>query len=88
MTTIAISSTGRITIPAAIRRQLGWEPGTRLHVLVKGDEIILRRVRTLAELGGIFAEYAIPGTTHEQEREAMYEYIAQHYREVLEETKG
>lgn len=77
MVTLTISKSGRITIPAAMRRKLGWEPGTRLHVIEQEDgRIVLRRVRSVAELGGIFKDHAIPGTTWEQEREAAEQSIA------------
>jgi AbrB family looped-hinge helix DNA binding protein len=82
---ITISPTSRITIPAAIRRQLGWEAGTRLSVEVRGEELVLRRVRPLAELAGIFADYAVPGMTHERETELMEKAVA---KQVMEETEG
>lgn len=87
MTAVTVSSTGRITIPAAVRRELGWEPGTRLDVSVRGEVIYLRRIRTVAELAGILRPYAKPGTTHEQEREAMYKAIAEHYAEVVKQAE-
>ena len=37
MTTIPVSSTGRITIPAAMRRQLGWGKGTLVQVIEQDD---------------------------------------------------
>lgn len=84
MTTITISPTGRITIPAAMRRKLGWGPGTRVHVVEQEDgSIVLRRVRTIAELAGIFKDYAIPGMTWEQEREAAEQSIAEEAMEGM-----
>jgi AbrB family looped-hinge helix DNA binding protein len=44
MPTITISPTGRMTIPAAMRRQLGIVPGTYLHVEERADGIFLRPV--------------------------------------------
>lgn len=83
MTTITVSSTGRITIPAALRRQLGIVPGSRLYVEVRDDEIILRRIKTVAELKGILADRAIPGMTWEQEREAAERSIAEEAMEGM-----
>ena len=36
----------RITIPAAIRERLGIEEGDVLEVYLRGDEIVLKKVRT------------------------------------------
>ena len=85
MTTITVSSTGRITIPAAMRRELGWGPGTRLWAEACGDEIVLRRMRSIKELEGIFAHHAILGRTHEREHEIFEKAVA---REVMEEMEG
>jgi AbrB family looped-hinge helix DNA binding protein len=41
---VRVSSNGRITIPIAIRRQLGIKPGDILDVRVEGQKIILRKV--------------------------------------------
>jgi len=46
MTTMTVNSDGRITIPAAIRRQLGLTKGSRLHVEQRGDKVFLRVVNT------------------------------------------
>ena len=86
MTTLSISKTGRITIPAAMRRRLGWGPGTRLHVIEQEDgSIVLRRVRSVAELEGIFAGHAVPGMTHEREHAIFEKAVAE---EVMAETEG
>ncbi|MBU0609456.1 MAG: AbrB/MazE/SpoVT family DNA-binding domain-containing protein [Armatimonadetes bacterium] len=68
MRTIAISPTGRITVAAAMRRKLGWEPGTRLYVLVRDGEIALRRVLRVKDLEGIFADPALLGSLFQGER--------------------
>src|SRR5687768_18510247 len=39
--TIEVGPKGRVVIPAAIRRQLGLETGSRLTVLVDGDALVL-----------------------------------------------
>lgn len=80
MTPITLSETGRITLPVRMLRKLRWEPGMRLHILMRDDEIAVRGDIRFEDLGGIMGEYAIPGTTHEQERESMYEYIADVHR--------
>lgn len=44
---VKLSTQGRLTIRKEIRDQLGWPPGTEISSEVRGDEGILRRVRTL-----------------------------------------
>jgi AbrB family looped-hinge helix DNA binding protein len=39
--TVEVGPKGRVVIPAAIRRQLGIEQGTRLTVLVDGEAVVL-----------------------------------------------
>ncbi len=39
---ITVSSKGQMVIPAAIREELGIEPGTRVAVRLEGQELILR----------------------------------------------
>jgi len=38
---VEVGPKGRIVIPAAIRRQLGIEQGTRLTVVVDGEAVVL-----------------------------------------------
>jgi AbrB family looped-hinge helix DNA binding protein len=55
------SSKGQVVIPAAIRAQLGIEPGTRAVVSVEGTRVILEtdglaeKIRRIKELRGITA---------------------------------
>jgi AbrB family looped-hinge helix DNA binding protein len=56
-----VSSKGQMVIPAAIREELGIEPGTRVAVRREGDEVILRPLtqaaarRLIRELRGMTA---------------------------------
>ncbi len=79
---IAVSEKGQITLPIAVRRKLGIEPGSRLEVGVRGNKIILRRIRSIAELGGILKDRAKPGTTFEDERRSAMQAMV---REVVGE---
>ncbi|MFA6111971.1 MAG: AbrB/MazE/SpoVT family DNA-binding domain-containing protein [Candidatus Latescibacterota bacterium] len=42
MSTVTVTGKGQIAIPAAIRRRLGIEKGTRLHIQEVGEEIVLK----------------------------------------------
>jgi len=68
MTTIGVSEKGQITLPIDVRRKLGLEPRSRVEVEVRDNEVVLRRVRTVAELAGILKDRVKPGTTFEDER--------------------
>ena len=41
MTTLAISDNGRVLVPAALREQLGFKPGTRIYAEVKDGSLVL-----------------------------------------------
>ncbi len=42
-TTITVSTKGRITLPAALRKRLKWEAGTVLHVELMEEGVLLRQ---------------------------------------------
>jgi len=56
-----ISTKGQVVIPAAVRVQLGLEPGTTMAITVDGTKVILetdtvaRKLRLIKELRGITA---------------------------------
>ena len=47
---ITVSSKGQMVIPAAIREELGIEPGTRVAIRREGDELILRPLTRAATM--------------------------------------
>ena len=65
---VTLSSRGQVSIPAEIRRELDLEEGTKLQVLSKDDNILLKKVdesfveRSLAEvLEPMWQEAAVAG---------------------------
>lgn len=53
---VEVGPKGRVVIPAAIRRRLGIERGTRLTVLVDGEALVLVPRRAVERrLHGIFS---------------------------------
>ncbi|HEX4758545.1 MAG TPA: AbrB/MazE/SpoVT family DNA-binding domain-containing protein [Terracidiphilus sp.] len=56
-----VSSKGQLVIPAAIREELGIEPGTRVAVRLEGTKVILEpetlamKLRKIKEMRGIAA---------------------------------
>ena len=66
MTAVRVSDKGQVTIPAEARKRLGINPRTRLDVEVRGDELVLRPVKSIMDLRGIFSE-AAKGRTNDWE---------------------
>ena len=62
-TTLTLSSVGQITIPRSVRKLLGLEKGTRLHLTVDQakNTIILKKQPTVDE---VFAELERLSKTH------------------------
>lgn len=58
MPTLQVSDKGRITIPAKVRRELGIQPGSRVELEVCGNEIVIRPIRSVRSVRGIFHEAA------------------------------
>ena len=84
MPSAIVSEKGQITLPATIRRKLGIEPHSRVEVLVRDNEIVLRPVKSISQLYGIFHERVrgrqpVPWP---EERRRMEETVA---REVADE---
>ena len=51
-----LSEKGQITLPASVRRKLGWTAGRHLQVDESNGEVVIRPIRTIDELSGIFHE--------------------------------
>lgn len=55
-----ISSTGRTTLPKAVREALGVRPGDRLRYFVLDGEVRVRAVRPIQHLYGVLAHDGPP----------------------------
>ena len=69
-----ISTKGRITIPAAVRRQFGLKPGGRVFITEGKGEIVLRPVPDFFALRGCLGK----ALTLEQEEEAIMDAAVDH----------
>ena len=58
MTILTISDKGQITVPAPIRQKLGLGAHSRVSVELREGELVLRPVKTISEVAGIFREQA------------------------------
>ncbi|HEY3397853.1 MAG TPA: AbrB/MazE/SpoVT family DNA-binding domain-containing protein [Armatimonadota bacterium] len=78
MTTIKVSDKGQVTLPAVVRRKLHLEARSQVSVEVRDGEIVLRPVKAIAELEGVFRAAARPGgTSWEAERRHMERAVAE-----------
>lgn len=73
MTHSKLTSKGQVTIPAAIREALALKKGDRLiwKATETGLSATVERAPTPEEVYGLLRHVAVPGTTREQERQAV-----------------
>ena len=79
-----VSSKGQITLPAEIRRKLSIEPNSRVDIVLRDAEIVIRPLKTVSELKGILRDH-VRGRERlswDEERRRMEELVA---REVEDE---
>ncbi len=67
--TITLSSKGQVTLPAAARKRLGLRAGSRLEVVVKGDDRLemIRVGGSLRDLKGLLPKPPRPLTLAEMD---------------------
>jgi len=64
---LRVDSKGRVTLPAAARKVLGIEPGSVVEVLLRDDEVAIRRARRVSDIAGVLSRYAKPYSPEEWE---------------------
>ena len=62
-----VSSKGQVTLPAAIRAQLGIETGTRLRFELRGKELIVRPELPISAYYGMLKGYDLGDIEPEKE---------------------
>lgn len=78
MKTAFVSERGQVTLPAAARRKLGILPSSQVEIEVRDKEIVLRPMRTIADVRGALAHYAVGKTTDwETIRETAMEIMSE-----------
>lgn len=58
MATVSVSEKGQITLPAAMRRKLGIGVRSRVEVIERDGELVVRPLKTIRDVEGIFRRYA------------------------------
>ena len=71
-----VTATGRVTVPAEIRRKLGIGPGSILQWVEDGEAVIVRKLRYSSEdiHRAVFAKPPEPRTLEEL-RQGIVDYI-------------
>lgn len=81
-----VSDKGQITIPVSERRRLGIEPNSKVEVVPRDGEIVIRPLKSVMELAGCFREYAkFPVPDWDEVREATERAVAE---EVVNAGRG
>ena len=57
-----VSSKGQVTLPAALRAQLGLEPGSRILFEARGKELVIKPDLPVSAFYGMLKEYKIGDT--------------------------
>ncbi|HET6455234.1 MAG TPA: AbrB/MazE/SpoVT family DNA-binding domain-containing protein [Armatimonadota bacterium] len=72
MTIIRVSARGQITIPAAARKKLGIKPKSGIRLDIGEKEIIIKPIKSIADLAGILRDAkGVPGDWEAERRAAM-----------------
>ncbi len=80
MTIAIISDKGQITLPARLRKSLGLEPRSKVDLVREGDGVLIRPVRSVRSVRGVFHDRIASG-------KASWEEIrAETIRRVSEEV--
>ena len=67
-----VSSKGQVTLPVAMRTQLGIEPGSQIQFEVRGKEIVITPLLPMSAYRGILKGYDLGDI--EPEKEADREF--------------
>jgi antitoxin PrlF len=85
-----ITGKGQTTIPQEVRELLGLKAGDKVRYVVMGDGVkLIARNRPVTDIFGLLKNYAIPGTTIDDYKNAVAEGISSHQNAVdLEGSKA
>lgn len=75
MASVALTSKGQMTLPKAIRDDLGAKPGDRLEITKQGDGYLITRRRNARELFRELPKYKGPPLTVEEMDAAIEEEV-------------
>jgi AbrB family looped-hinge helix DNA binding protein len=83
MYTVSITSQGQISIPAKVRKELGFDKRTKAIITVEGDKMVVEPAPDFMSLKGSLHKYAKKGMPIEEiirlEKEAVGEAVVERY---------
>ncbi len=68
-----VSSKGQVTLPIAMRNQLGISPGSHIHFEVRGCELIIKPELPISAYYGMLKGYDLGNIEPEKEPDRMFE---------------
>ena len=68
-----VSSKGQVTLPAAMRAQLGIEPGSRIQFEVRGHELVIKPEPPISAYYGILKGYDLGDIEPEKEPDREFD---------------
>lgn len=78
MSLATVSSKGQITLPARIRSELGIRSRDKVQFFLRGNEIVIKRLRSFRQLRGSLSP------KKGDQRKAMRDAVARHVMETSE----
>ncbi len=68
-----VSSKGQVTLPIAMRTQLGISPGSHIHFEVRGHELIIKPELPMSAYRGMLKGYDLGNIEPEKEADRTFE---------------
>jgi len=68
-----VSSKGRVTLPAAMRAELGIQAGSRIGFEVRGKELVIKPERPMSACYGMLNDFDLGGTEPRKEADRGFE---------------
>jgi AbrB family looped-hinge helix DNA binding protein len=68
-----VSSKGQVTLPIAMRTQLGIAPGTHIHFEVRANELIIKPELPMSAYRGMLQGYDLGDIEPEKEADRTFE---------------
>ena len=68
-----VSSKGQVTLPAAMRAELGIQAGSSIGFELRGKELVIKPVRPMSAYYGMLKDFDLGGTEPLKEADRSFE---------------